>query len=130
MEFFVELKKLGAEFGFRTALEIFQYASKISLLASNDKFWDINAIVDTAILQKLLPKIHGSRKKLDPFLKILAIKCFKENSVHDINIEEFLLNNSGNPVFLENIRFPLTLEKITRMYRRVIQDGFTSFAEA
>lgn len=32
-----------------------------------------DAIVDAAIIQKLLPKLHGSRKKVEPVLKHYGI---------------------------------------------------------
>ena len=42
------------------------------------------------------------------------------------SFEEYL---SGK-IELENIKYPVSLEKINRMYSRLLNDGFTSFAEA
>lgn len=58
VEFFKELKTIGAEFGYRTAFEIHllfaQFSKLDSSLSEEDK-------IDFAVMQKLLPKLHGSR---------------------------------------------------------------------
>lgn len=127
-EFFNELKKVGAEFGYRVASEIFRLASQISLLsAENGGAWKLDEIADAAIIQKLLPKVHGSRSKLEPILKTLATLCLNNKEIIDdilLKPEKYDYSNQ------ELVRFPLSLEKIIRMRKRVIQDGFTSFAEA
>ncbi|MBT3756593.1 MAG: DUF3578 domain-containing protein [Candidatus Cloacimonetes bacterium] len=143
LEFFDELKKMGAEFGYRTASEIYSFCSKLNTLTKGEKAtFAIEDMIDAAVLQKLLPKLHGSRKKMEPVLNSLAILC-----LNDEHKEELLkLKKGKNPnigadlnkiIFDENmdidndkIRFKLSMEKILRMKKRVIQDGFTSFAEA
>jgi 5-methylcytosine-specific restriction protein B len=76
-KFFGELKNVNAEFGYRSATEIFRF---ICQAKNNDdtaiKITD-DEILDAAIVQKLLPKLHGSRKKLDPVLKQLWRLCFE-----------------------------------------------------
>jgi 5-methylcytosine-specific restriction protein B len=71
----------------------------------------------------LLPKLHGSRKKLAPVLNALWKLCFAENSSISIEgIKEF--------AEVEGIIYKHTAEKIFRMYKAVVDNGFTSFAEA
>ena len=77
MDFFKELKKTGAEFGYRTASEIFRFAGIVSML-ENDVPWSVEKVADAAIIQKLLPKVHGSRRKLEPVLRTLGRLCLKE----------------------------------------------------
>ena len=115
--FFKELKSVNAEFGYRTASEIYRYINNVG-----NELGEHGAI-DTAILQKLLPKLHGSRKKLSPVLSALWKLCFTENS--SISIE-------GVKDFAEvqGIVYKHTAEKILRMYKAVVDNGFTSFAEA
>lgn len=127
-DFFCELKKIGAEFGYRSAADIFRFVSQLNLISSkNVNGWPINEIIDAAIIQKLLPKVHGSRNKLDPVLKTLASLCIKDKT----SVEQFLLEPSKiNFGRAENILYPQSLAKIIRMRQRAIQDGFTSFAEA
>lgn len=116
-EFFKELKSVNAEFGYRTASEIYRYINNVG-----DELGKHGAI-DTAILQKLLPKLHGSRKKLSPVLNALWKLCFAENSSISIEgVKEF--------AEVEGIIYKHTAEKIFRMYKAVVDNGFTSFAEA
>ena len=125
IDFFDSLKKVNAEFGFRTAYEINRY---INLALKNGM--TIDDAVDSAILQKLLPKLHGSRKKLTPVLAALWTICLKKG----IDPEENGLEYQETPLDLEKdkskFKSPLTAEKIIRMYEAAKDNGFTSFAEA
>ena len=76
MKFFSELKKVGAEFGYRSASEIMRFSSIINLI---EPACETSAIIDASIMQKLLPKVHGSRRKLEPVLKTLALLCLKRS---------------------------------------------------
>jgi 5-methylcytosine-specific restriction enzyme B len=128
LKFFSELKKVGAEFGYRSASEIMRFSSIIEFI---DPTWETNAIIDASIMQKLLPKVHGSRRKLEPVLKTLALLCLKEEFKNGNGFKiESLLNSEGDLMGQENISYPVSFEKIKRMYRRLIDNGFTSYAEA
>ena len=118
--FFNELKGVNAEFGYRSATEIFRF---ICQAKSNDdaapKLTDAE-ILDAAIVQKLLPKLHGSRKKLEPVLGRLWKLCFT-GSGKDLNIAQ---------EHVEKAQFKESADKIRRMYESATANGFTSFAEA
>ena len=118
LSFFKELKKVNAEFGYRTVNEISRY------LHFADGDLEYNSAIDTAILQKLLPKLHGSRKKLVPTLTALWDICLNNGNATKINTETEKLN------FQDGFKYPESAEKIKRMYDAVIDNGFTSFAEA
>ncbi|MBO9595477.1 MAG: hypothetical protein J7599_21420 [Niabella sp.] len=78
-------------------------------------------------MQKLLPKLHGSRRKLTPVLSTLGSLCFNGNG----NIEHEVFEAAGFDFETDDrVLYPLSLEKITRMYKGAIDNGFTSFAEA
>ncbi len=127
IQFFKELKKIGAEFGYRTASEIYRFTGILKMLTKeNGNEWTVNDIVDAAVIQKLLPKIHGSRSKLEPVLKTLAELCL----INKDDLSEILKLTEVNYKDKERIKYPLSLEKILRMRTSVIQDGFTSFTEA
>lgn len=66
-------------------------------------------------MQKLLPKLHGSKKKLGSVLEILAGFCSEGSPA-------VTGENSG--------QYPRSLEKIERMRKHLAEHGFTSFAEA
>lgn len=114
-KFFKQLKTVNAEFGYRTATEIGRFIS-----LSKDVL-AINEAIDAALVQKLLPKLHGSRKKIVPVLKELWKLCGAPNSLEEHNLLDDL------PI---EINYKLTADKVLRMYRCAIENGFTSFAEA
>ena len=101
-EIFGELAKIGAEFGFRTAHEITRFTHFHSKLTGNG--WQFKDALDAQVLQKLLPKLHGSERRLGPVLQALEAFC-------------------------ETHQCAASLKKIRRMQDR-LKDGFTSFAEA
>lgn len=112
--FFKTLKSVNAEFGYRSASEIGRFIA----LAHNKGNLSIDNAIDAAIVQKLLPKLHGSRKKLVPVLSALWDMCEPGIGI----------------AFAESVpttvKYPLTADKIFRMYRGAVDNGFTSFAEA
>lgn len=124
-DFFIELKKVGAEFGYRTAGEIVQLISKLKTL---EPTIEDTQCLDIAIMQKLLPKLHGSRSKLVKVLIALAALCIDEKQKEDFikNFDNHLKNEFDRIV----IRFEMSFEKIIRMYKNVLANGFTSYAEA
>lgn len=122
VDFFKELQTAGAEFGYRSASEILRFASIVNRVEPG---WTVHEIMDAALMQKLLPKVHGSRRKLEPVLKTIARLCLKDSD----KIDDYFSSKKGlaelGPVY-----FPITLEKLGRMYRGLIDNGFTSYAEA
>ena len=124
LDFFKELQKLGAEFGYRTASEIQSLFSKIVLVNPNYSDKE-NEKIDIAIMQKLLPKLHGSRRKLLKTLNLLAQKCLEKE-------QETIFDERGVYSISEDnkIKYELSFEKIARMYKNAIENGFASYAEA
>ena len=78
--------------------------------------------LDIAIMQKLLPKLHGSRSKIVKVLDALILLCLKEG-------QEFSIAKCDE-VLETNIIYPISYEKLIRMYKNVLDNGFTSYAEA
>ena len=129
MKFFKELKKSGAEFGYRTASEIGRLMFMLKELGEKG-----DNLLDIAIMQKLLPKLHGSRNKLTKVLPVLGSFCLVKNAD---KIKEDYLDKFVNNTFTEeelkkdnNIKYPISFEKICRMYKNAIENGFASYAEA
>lgn len=123
VQFFGELKKTGAEFGYRSATEIMRLIHQLTVL---DNTLTTHQKIDIAIMQKLLPKLHGSRRKLCPVLETLGSFCISG----DIKIIKDVFEKTDFDFNGVNVLYPLSLEKITRMYRGAIDNGFASFAEA
>lgn len=128
LKFFNELKKSGAEFGYRTTSEIGRLMYMLKELGE-----DGDNLLDIAIMQKLLPKLHGSRNKLTKVLPILGGFCLTDNSkIKEDYLDKFVSNNltEVNLKSDKNIKFQLSFEKICRMYKNAIENGFASYAEA
>ena len=118
VKFFNELKKIGAEFGYRTAIEMLLLIKKLNTVGEFSK----EESIDIALMQKLLPKLHGSRSKISKILDALIILCLKDGVTFSIA--------KSNEVKPGEILYPITFEKLVRMYRNALDNGFTSYAEA
>jgi 5-methylcytosine-specific restriction enzyme B len=138
-KFFIELQNVGSEFGYRSAMEMELLITKLGLDCLNDetgKPIENNVKIDIAIMQKLLPKVHGSRKKLVLPLETLAGFCLKRTNesqeVPSTNVksiyQQYLADTQDKSKW--TILYPISFEKIERMYKNVIDNGFTSYAEA
>ncbi len=103
VRFFIELQMAGAEFGYRTANEMTEL---MAFLAHFNV--ETNEAYDIAIMQKLLPKLHGSRSKLNKVIPPLLALC----------------ENDGKVIY------PLSHEKLNRMKKNADENGFASYAEA
>lgn len=137
---FKTLQAHGAEFGYRTAYETARFIHFYKLLgnhADGDTTW-LPGAFDCVVFQKLLPKLHGSRAKLGPVLKKLWFLCVNDAAGRgadalkaaeeaarstDKKAEPSVVVPAGAP-------YPLSAEKIGRMWRLLIENGFASFAEA
>ncbi len=120
LRFFDQLQQAGSEFGYRTASDIHRLLYYLGKLGIHDG----DEQLDIALIQKLLPKLHGSRRKLIPILEKMAEGCI-DSSQHNV-IKEYL--DTGN--FDQAVLQPITMGKLHRMYRSAIENGFASYAEA
>jgi hypothetical protein len=137
---FKTLQAHGAEFGYRTAYETARFIHFYKVLgkhADGDTTWFPGAF-DCVVFQKLLPKLHGSRVKLGPVLKKLWFLCVNDAAGRGADAlkaaEEVarLTVKSAEPsvVVPAGAPYPLSAEKIGRMWHLLIENGFASFAEA
>ena len=137
---FKTLQAHGAEFGYRTAYETARFIHFYKLLGNHpdsDTTWFPGAY-DCVVFQKLLPKLHGSRAKLGPVLKKLWFLCVNDAAGRGADVlkaaEEAArsTDKKAEPsvVVPAGAPYPLSAEKIGRMWRLLIENGFASFAEA
>jgi hypothetical protein len=123
VQFFGELKKTGAEFGYRSATEMLRLMHQLTVINAG---LTQEQKIDIAIMQKLLPKLHGSRRKLCPALETLGSFCI----TGDVKMVKDVFEKVDFDFNGASVLYPLSLEKISRMYRGAIDNGFASFAEA
>jgi MoxR-like ATPase len=152
--FFGHLSDIGAEFGFRTAHEIARFVYFHQKLKGDD--WDFRYAMDAQVIQKLLPKLYGSRRKLEPVLCALGMLCYGERRWEDDGASVTLENEDDlrekveraaaleedyHPLFAKDRRgddkyrvadsyYSLSFDKIRRMLALLDRNGFVSFAEA
>jgi len=90
--------------------------------------WSPNKIIDAAIMQKLLPKLHGSRNKLSKILPILGGFCL----TNKVKIKENYFDDIDSIKYIEdpNIIYRISFEKICRMYKNAIENGYANYTEA
>ena len=151
---FEALQAANAEFGFRVATEGASFLYFHKLLGGDG--WEFKAAMDAQILQKLLPKLHGSRNVLEPVLCTLATLCFAKRTwelddegkefahlkglrveaakaarMEDESLDPLGLTPDGDRAYqTAEAYYRLSFEKILRMLERLRANGFTSFAEA
>lgn len=146
--FFDLLGEHNAEFGFRVANEAARFMHFYQVLSGKDAKSDdwFNDAMDAVIVQKLLPKLHGSRTKLEGLLWAMAYACGEERT--GIAPKDFLeaCKKAGkteneathSPEAVAKMlsekkiaaRYKLSFDKLLRMYRKLIRDQFVTFAEA
>jgi hypothetical protein len=150
--FFDLLAEHNAEFGFRVGNEAARFMHFYRVLAGkeeNSSDWFDDAM-DAVIVQKLLPKLHGSRTKLEGLLWSLAYACGAERGedaktflaeckkagkaedekTHSPESVYAALKEKNPDEPLKGARYKLSFDKILRMYRKLIRDQFVTFAEA
>ena len=92
------------EFGHRTLYEILRFCAFFAATGDTDG----HTALDLAMMQKVLPKVHGSRRRVEPVLTAL---------------DALALGAGPAP------RLPVTHHKIVRMIESVRANQFVSFAE-
>ncbi len=100
----VILASANQEFGHRTLYEILRFCAFYAATGDTDG----HTALDLAMMQKVLPKVHGSRRRVEPVLTAL----------------DALATGAGPAP-----RLPVTHHKIVRMIESVRANQFVSFAE-
>ncbi|CAG0955522.1 hypothetical protein ANRL3_00527 [Anaerolineae bacterium] len=130
-------------FGYRVLDEIalFIASARAAQEAGIIEFANDDAILDAAVLMKVLPKIHGSRQKLEePLTRVLrwTLKEKPGDSRIEVVLQSIDANNgqrSDIPSLLERwdtitdkFVYPETAKKVLRMLHTLYATGFASFA--
>jgi energy-coupling factor transporter ATP-binding protein EcfA2 len=141
--FFTTLQSEGAEYGFRVAHEAARFMHFYQVLGGHDTAKDdwFDDAFDAVIVQKFLPKLHGSTNKLLPLLEALWRLCFDKSVVIEKilpegadAVAEEQEGNKGVPEISATAaggaRYTKSADKIARMKKLLDNHGFASFAEA
>ena len=129
--FFDLLHSARLEFAFRTINEITRSIHVDFEFAADKSKWRWQDCIDAQVLQKILPKLHGSRRRLEAILIALASYCerrdldaSKKPLQHDAELGSYLSGNAPSEV-----AFPLSRTKLLEMIEAVRRDQFVSFIQ-
>lgn len=102
------------EFGHRVFYESLRLAAALERSGVVDR----NALLDHVVLLKILPRIHGSRRRAEPVLRRLAAFAADPEGPSEID-----------PAAVDDPAMPMTLAKLRRMLRAVEINQFVSFTD-
>jgi 5-methylcytosine-specific restriction protein B len=139
MSLFRIMKRGRGEYGFRTGKEVMAYLRTAHFLAGPEPTgrtaWAAGGswheALDAQILQKILPKLHGSRSRLAPLLGALATYCATGDE--DDAMKHFPQDGAAAKRSLQDARgltelkFNNSYEKLERMIDVLVEEQFVSF---
>lgn len=115
------LGRFNMEFGHRVFYEAVRFAS----LAEEAGLSDDDAVLDRVVMQKILPRLHGSRRRLE--LPLLALAQFSRDPTEPASTDEKLptlgVEDASDPAL------PQSYAKVLRMLRSLRVNQFVSFTE-
>ncbi|SMC26646.1 AAA domain (dynein-related subfamily) [Desulfacinum hydrothermale DSM 13146] len=114
------LKPYHLHFGYRVINEISRFLLNAERAVANYTFEDA---FDIQILQKILPKFHGTQAKLQGPLESFLAFCFSDQKTYD----DTLMNQAAE--HNSSARFPRSARKIANMLRNLQMQGYCSFIE-
>jgi 5-methylcytosine-specific restriction protein B len=119
----VALAQHGMEFGHRVFYESLRFAA----MAHAAGFATLEPVLDHIIMQKVLPRLHGSRRRLELPLLLLTQFCrdLPEALASDDSLPSLRLEQPGH----SDAKLPVSFNKLCRMLRSLRSNQFASFTE-
>jgi 5-methylcytosine-specific restriction protein B len=111
------LSASGWEFGHRTYYEALRFAAIFNAMGETD--W--RQALDIQVLQKILPRLHGSKKRIEPTLVALARYCLALGEGDDLD--------PLSPPQDKPAELPESFAKLVRMIRIARVNQFVSFTD-
>ena len=121
-ELFQILESHHLHFGYRVINEVSRFVVLAEEQVDNFK---MNDALDIQFLQKILPKLHGTKGKLQKPLNQVFAFCYGEAG--DTEPEQQRLDKAMN--YDPKARYPRTAQKVARMLKDLEQQGYTSFIQ-
>jgi len=116
------LKEDNLHFGYRVVNEISRFLCISKKVNHN---FDLYDALDIQILQKILPKLHGTRARLEDPLKKLFSFCYSDSQQDD-----FIDNDFDKAIsFAGDVPYPRSAQKLAKMILNLGNQGYTSFIE-
>ena len=115
------LVKRNLQFAYRVRDEILRF------MTNSDGLVEKYAALDLQILQKVLPRLSGTREQLERVLQeMLSYLLMGNDEPLPATIQDYFLLDPSN---YEECLFPRSARKTARMLARIREDGFVSFYE-
>ena len=114
-------------FGFRTVDEILRYFHVDFAASVAPDEWNWEFVFDNQVLQKILPKLHGSKRHLEALLIRLARFC--ETGVVSLLTDSTPAHFLSSPVELKSASYGRSYKKLCEMIDAVRRDQFVSFIQ-
>ena len=132
-DLFALMQKSHQEFAFRSMAEILRFLALDHHLTTQTDPWNWRQAMDAQILQKILPKLHGSKRKIGSLLASLATYC----EASDLPAAEKI---AASPTAVESYsaesnnlshhpHFKNSHKKLCEMILSIRRDQFTSFIQ-
>ena len=118
------LKPYNLHFGYRVVNEMSRFVW-IAQGACGDHF-KLSDAIDIQILQKVLPKFHGTQGKLEQPLADLLYFCYGESQRGERPVQEMIQKALDLD---KEAAYPRSAQKIARMINNLKIQGYTSFIE-
>jgi hypothetical protein len=112
------LSRHGAEFGYRSFYEAIRFSAVYAALG--DTSWQ--RALDLQVMQKVLPRLHGGRRKVERLLAALGLFCFSLSTDENESFDP-IAPGDGEP------KLPISFDKVQRMTSNVRANQFVSFSE-
>jgi len=121
-----QLHRLLAEGDFEFGHRVFYEANRYAAMLASAGNASLEDALDQQVYQKVLPRLHGSRRRLEPTLRALGRFCW------DLTVDT--TNEPGKAFDPEapgagQAKLPLSFQKVRRMFRSLQANQFTSFTE-
>lgn len=117
------LARYSMEFGHRVFYESLRFAA----LAERAGLESVEDILDRVVIQKVLPRLHGSRRRLE--LPLLALAHYCRDLPETVESDEKLPALQPDHAGTSLVKLPLAYDKLGRMLRNVRTNQFASFTE-
>jgi len=132
-DLFALMQASHQEFAFRSMVEMLRFLAVDYELTPDEADWEWQTAMDAQILQKILPKLHGSKRKLGPLLATLATYCEKGSADDAGKMQESqtAVESYAAAVDKKYVQplFPASHRKLCEMILTVRRDQFVSFIQ-
>ena len=125
------LSEYNRHFGYRVANEIARFLT-LAAIQTGGGAESRNIALDLAVLQKVLPKFHGTQQELNIVLAKLFSFAISGRDTVDYDVNDWTLTENSLTPGAADADFPFlprSATKLWRMIERLREQGFTSFME-